>query len=136
MIRIELGKKNYYRILGVPKSAQEEEIKRAYKKLAIKLHPDKNKAPETNEAFKKVSAAYACLTDEKRRTIYDITGEEPENMPREGAEKNGSAQTFEEEEFEATIDPEEIFRMFFAGGLFDDNRTYHRMNDPNYKTRR
>ena len=51
-------------------------MKKAYRKLAIKLHPDKNKAPAASEAFKKVSAAYACLTDLKRKTIYDLTGEE------------------------------------------------------------
>ena len=74
-----LSKSNYYRILGVSKDAEEEEIKKAYRKFAIKLHPDKNKAPQSSEAFKKVSAAYACLTDPKKREFYDLTGQEPGN---------------------------------------------------------
>ena len=75
-----LAKKDYYDILGVQNNAVEEDIKKAYKKHAIKLHPDKNRAPQSNEAFKKVSAAYACLTDAAKRRIYDQTGEEPGNM--------------------------------------------------------
>ena len=66
-----LAKKNYYSILGVAQNAKEDDIKKAYKKLAIKLHPDKNHAPKATDAFKKVSVAYACLTDESKRRIYD-----------------------------------------------------------------
>eukprot|EP00356_Strombidium_inclinatum_P012475 CAMPEP_0170481602 /NCGR_PEP_ID=MMETSP0208-20121228/1983_1 /TAXON_ID=197538 /ORGANISM="Strombidium inclinatum, Strain S3" /LENGTH=345 /DNA_ID=CAMNT_0010754337 /DNA_START=14 /DNA_END=1057 /DNA_ORIENTATION=+ len=62
---------------GSVEDAKEDEIKKAYKKLAIKFHPDKNHAPQAGEAFKKVSAAYACLTDSEKRRIYDVTGEEP-----------------------------------------------------------
>ena len=74
-----LAKKNYYQILGVPQNAKEDDIKKAYKKLAIKLHPDKNHAPKATDAFKKVSVAYACLTDAEKRKYYDMTGEEPGN---------------------------------------------------------
>ena len=74
-----LSKKNYYQILGVGQRATEDDIKKAYKKWAIKLHPDKNHAPKATEAFKKVAAAYACLTDSEKRKIYDMTGEEPGN---------------------------------------------------------
>ena len=77
MCREILQKKNYYDILGVQKKASEEEIKKSYKKLAIKLHPDKNQAPKATEAFKKVSVAYACLTDTEKRKYYDMTGDEP-----------------------------------------------------------
>lgn len=55
----------------MPRAAAEDDIKKAYKKHAIKLHPDKNRAPQANEAFKKVSAAYACLTDSQKRRVYD-----------------------------------------------------------------
>lgn len=50
-----LKQKDYYEILGVSKTASEEEIKKAYRKLSLKVHPDKNKAPKSTEAFKKVS---------------------------------------------------------------------------------
>lgn len=50
-----LAKKNYYEILSITTSATDEEIKKAYRKLALKFHPDKNKAPQATEAFKKVS---------------------------------------------------------------------------------
>jgi DnaJ family protein B protein 12 len=66
-----LSKKNYYSILGIEQTASEDEIKKAYKKLAIKLHPDKNHAPQSSDAFKKVSAAYVCLTDKEKKKIYD-----------------------------------------------------------------
>jgi DnaJ-class molecular chaperone len=74
-----LTKKNYYSILGIEKNANDDEIKKVYKKLAIKFHPDKNSAPQASEAFKKVSAAYVCLSDPEKRRHYDQTGEEPGN---------------------------------------------------------
>lgn len=74
-----IGKKNYYDILSVQKNATDDDLKRSYKKLAIKFHPDKNHAPMAAEAFKKVGAAYACLTDSDKRGYYDKTGEEPGN---------------------------------------------------------
>ena len=79
------------------------------------MHPDKNRAPQANEAFKKVSAAYACLTDTQKRRIYDQTGEEPGNMQSSG----GGGRRFRQSQFEQEIDPDEIFRMFFGGGLFE-----------------
>ena len=66
-----LNKRDYYQILGLSKNAGEDDIKKAYKKMAIKFHPDKNQAPQAAEAFKKVSAAYACLTDPEKRRYYD-----------------------------------------------------------------
>jgi len=63
-------------MLGVPKDCKEEDIKKAYKKLALKLHPDKNKAPSSNEAFKKISAAFSVLSDAEKRKKYDQYGNE------------------------------------------------------------
>ena len=79
MCRDIISKRNYYDILGVSRSASEDDIKKSYKKLAIKFHPDKNHAPQSGEAFKKVSAAYACLTEPTKKRYYDQTGEEPGN---------------------------------------------------------
>lgn len=63
-----------YRVLGVEKSASEEQIKRGHKKLALALHPDKNSAPDAVEAFQVVQKAYETLKDTKRRELYDIGG--------------------------------------------------------------
>jgi DnaJ family protein B protein 12 len=106
----------------VSKNASEEEIKKQYKKLAIKFHPDKNRAPQSADAFKKVSAAYACLTDAEKRKMYDLTGEEPGNIQP----NMQRGQRFRQSQFEQEIDPQEIFEMFFGGGLFGPNIRHHR----------
>mmetsp|Transcript_24025 Transcript_24025/g.56706 ORF Transcript_24025/g.56706 Transcript_24025/m.56706 type:complete len:350 (+) Transcript_24025:133-1182(+) len=81
-----LNSDDYYQILGVPRSANDAQIKKAYKKLAVKWHPDKNPGDEqATTNFQKISEAYATLSDEKKRKIYDAYGKEAadqsENMP-------------------------------------------------------
>ena len=72
-----MASRNYYDILGVPKGASEEEIKKAYKRLAIKYHPDRNPGDKEAEAkFKEAAEAYEVLHDEKKRQVYDQYGEE------------------------------------------------------------
>ena len=71
-----LARKTFYDVLGVSKTFTEPELKKAYKKLALKFHPDKNRAPNATDAFKKVSQAFACLNDKDKRRIYDQTGSE------------------------------------------------------------
>ena len=68
------NKRDYYEILGVPKDASSEEIKDAYRKLAMQYHPDRNKAPEAEEKFKEISEAYAVLSDDEKRRQYDELG--------------------------------------------------------------
>lgn len=68
--------KDYYKILGVSRSASDDELKKAYRKLAIKFHPDKNKSPDAEEKFKDINLAYEVLKDPKKRKIYDQVGEE------------------------------------------------------------
>ena len=70
-----MSKRDYYEILGVNKSAKKEEIKKAYRKLALKYHPDKNKGDKgAEEKFKEASEAYHVLSDDKRKTNYDQFG--------------------------------------------------------------
>lgn len=68
--------KDYYKILGVSRGANDDEIKKAYRKLALKYHPDKNQAPGAEEKFKEVGEAYDVLSDQKKKQIYDQYGEE------------------------------------------------------------
>lgn len=65
------SKSNYYDILGVKKDATKDEIKSAYRKIALKYHPDRNKDPKATELFKKASEAYSCLSDIDKRKKYD-----------------------------------------------------------------
>lgn len=71
-----MNKRDYYEILNVPRNASKEEIKRAYRKLALKYHPDRNKAPDAEEKFKEISEAYAVLSDDEKRMQYDRFGHE------------------------------------------------------------
>lgn len=71
--------KDYYEVLQVSKDASEEDLKRNYRKLALKLHPDKNKAPGAAEAFKAVGNAFAVLNDKEKRRQYDLYGPEEAN---------------------------------------------------------
>ena len=69
-----MTKRDYYDILGVEKNADKSEIKKAYRKLALKYHPDKNPSKEAEERFKEISEAYAVLSDAEKRSMYDRHG--------------------------------------------------------------
>lgn len=86
-----LQSEDYYQILGCPRSASDEELKKAYRKLAVKWHPDKN--PDNEEAtknFQKISEAYATLSDDKKRKIYDQYGKDGVNQADQMGENGGS----------------------------------------------
>jgi molecular chaperone DnaJ len=68
------SKKDYYEVLGVSKDSSKDEIKDAYRKLALQYHPDRNKAPDAEEKFKEISEAYAVLSDDEKRSQYDMLG--------------------------------------------------------------
>src|SRR5947208_16783873 len=67
--------RDYYAILGVPRNADNDQIKKAYRKLARQLHPDVNPSPEAQERFKEVTAAYEVLSDPQKREIVDLGGD-------------------------------------------------------------
>lgn len=103
----------HYKVLGVDKGADDSQLKKAYRKISLKVHPDKNPAPGSDEAFKAVGLAYATLSDKRKREIYDSTGDiDPDNT---GAASNPFSR--HSSGMNGDIDPEDIFRMFFGGGM-------------------
>ncbi|XP_042728170.1 dnaJ homolog subfamily B member 14 [Lagopus leucura] len=104
--------KNYYEVLGVSKDAGEEDLKKAYRKLALKFHPDKNHAPGATEAFKKIGNAYAVLSNPEKRKQYDLTGNEEQTCSHPS---NGRFNFHRG--CEADITPEDLFNMFFGGAF-------------------
>ncbi len=107
--------KDYYAILGVPKNATQEEIKRAYKRLARKYHPDVNKSPEAEERFKEINEAYAVLSDPEKRRVYDTYGTTgaPPPPPPGGYDFSG----FDVGDFS------DFFQELFGPGLFGFGRS-------------
>lgn len=117
LVRRILGTQDHYKVLGVSKSATEAEIKKAYHKLALKLHPDKSKAHGADEAFKKFSKAFTVLSEADTRASYDRYGMDDEQM--QNARAAGARRAYSSRD---EIDPEEIFRQFFGtnfGGGMD-----------------
>ncbi|XP_053676978.1 dnaJ protein homolog 1 isoform X2 [Anopheles nili] len=111
--------KDYYKTLGIPKGSTDEDIKKAYRKLALKYHPDKNKSPGAEEKFKEVAEAYEVLSDKKKREMYDKFGEDGLKGTSNGT--SNSSQNFS---YEFHGDPRATFAQFFGsnnpfGSFFD-----------------
>lgn len=104
-----MPEKEYYKILGVDKKASEEEIKKAYRKLAMKYHPDRNKGDKkAEEKFKELSEAYAVLSDKEKRKQYDTVG------------SAGFHQRYSQEDIFQGFDFSNLFKEFGMGGGFEN----------------
>ena len=107
-----MAKRDYYEVLGVIKSASAEEIKKSYRKLALKYHPDRNKGDKAAEAkFKEASEAYHVLSDKERRNNYDQFG----HAAFEGAGGRGGFTNFDFSSAFSDIFGSDIFEDFFDG---------------------
>lgn len=122
-------KRDYYDVLGVSKNSSSAEIKKAYRKLALQWHPDRNKSTEATEKFKEINEAYEVLSDSKKKETYDQYGHTP------FAPGGGFSQGYQQGPFTYTYttgggsagspfggfegfdfsDPFEIFEQFFGG---------------------
>src|SRR5512138_3197353 len=111
-----MSKRDYYEILGVEKGASVEEIKKSYRKLAVKYHPDKNPGDKAaEESFKELGEAYEVLSDPQKRAAYDQYGHAAFDKRAGGGYGFGGG----------FHDPFDIFREVFGGGglggsIFDD----------------
>ena len=127
--------KNYYEILGLDKNASEEDVKKAFRKLAHKYHPDKKGGDE--KKFKEINEAYQILSDKKKREQYDKYGKSFSAYGGEGADPFGGFSAGQDFGFE--FDPSafadftnlgDLFDAFFEGiGAKQKRRTYHRGAD-------
>src|ERR1043166_267284 len=98
-----MAKRDYYEVLGVDRNATEDEIKKSYRKLALKFHPDRNPSDKTaEEKFKEIGEAYDVLGDPQKRPLYDQYGPEAFAGAARNAAGFGGAGGFH--------DPFEIFR--------------------------
>lgn len=124
--------KDFYEVLGVSKTASPDEIKRAYRKLALEYHPDRNKSKEAAEKFKEVNAAYEVLSDSQKKAQYDQFGHAAFEQgagqgPFGGGQRSGRYGPFTYTyytdgggenvnfDFGGFSDPFEIFEQFFGG---------------------
>ncbi|MGB5884413.1 MAG: DnaJ domain-containing protein, partial [Desulfobulbales bacterium] len=97
---------DYYEVLGIKKDSSAQDIKKAYRKLAMKYHPDRNKGDkEAEEKFKKLSEAYAVLSDPEKRKEYDTFG------------ASGFQQRYSQEDIFRGFDLGDILKEFGLGGM-------------------
>lgn len=119
--------KDYYEILQVSRDANVTVLKKKYYELALKLHPDKCKAPGATEAFKALGNAYGVLSDPKKRDDYDRFGSEEERASVRRQRHHSDFYEFDVGRgFEAEMSPEDIFDMFFGGGVFTRGPVHRR----------
>jgi len=124
-----LTKRDYYEILGISKSASEQDLKQAYRKLALKYHPDKNKGnSEAEEKFKEATEAYEVLRDPKKRASYDKFGHDGVR----GFEGFGRGASADFSDIFGDFDLGDIFEGFFGGGGRSRSKRSRRGSDLQY----
>jgi len=131
-------KRDYYEILGVNKSASKDEIKKAYRKMALQFHPDKNKADDAEEKFKEINEAYEILSNDQKKSAYDQYGHAAFEAGAGGPFAGGRTYTSQDNPFNFTYtystggnpfgqnadfdfggfsNPFDIFEQFFGGNF-------------------
>lgn len=142
---------DYYEILGVPKNATDQEIKTAYRKQALKWHPDRNKSSEATERFKEINKAFEVLSNPQKKQMYDQYGESVfQGSPvggshggghyyQEGPFKvytnfGGEGNPFENMDFGGFSDPFDIFEQFFGFQSPFGSRSRRRQQREVYET--
>jgi molecular chaperone DnaJ len=100
-------KRDYYEVLGVARTCTEDDVKKAYRRLALQYHPDRNSAPEATERFKEATEAYQVLSDTEKRGMYDRYG-------HSAFERNGGAANVDFSNF-VGLSIEDLFESFFGG---------------------
>ncbi|MBI2008115.1 DnaJ domain-containing protein [Candidatus Amesbacteria bacterium] len=127
------AKRDYYDILGVPKTASDAQLKSSYRKMAMQWHPDRNKSPEAEAKFKEINEAYQVLSDPKKKATYDQFGHAAFDPAaggfggQGGFRQSGSAGPFQyyystSGDFGGFSDPFEIFEQFFGGSAYGGRR--------------
>lgn len=119
---------DYYKVLGIARDASEDDVKRAYRKMALKYHPDKNSAAHAEEKFKEIGKAYQVLSDQKKRLTYDKYGDDGLSNA-EHSRRSASSYTFttgpEGSAYASDMTADEMFNMFFNGGFgFTESRRW------------
>lgn len=107
-------KRDYYEVLGIPKNATEQDIKKAFRSLAMKYHPDRNKANDAEEKFKEINEAYEVLSDSQKRSQYDRFGHQAFSQGQSSGFGNFHFEGFDNFE---QFDFGDIFSSFFGGAF-------------------
>lgn len=118
-ITVKTTEESYYKLLGVDKNASKQEIKKAFRKLAVQYHPDKNNSPDAEDKFRKIAEAYEILSDDDKRRQYDLSGGSGQHNHKfwEGTRAHDFSFNFDDlfREFESDIFGGDHMKNHFSG---------------------